>query len=848
MPQSIAYFIWAVTPAFVTQAVATAIANVIVASALAYASTKYQQRQLKQNLKAGPKEVIIRDTTQPQLVVYGETYVGGVIAYMNTVHPGVNQGHELHMAVLVAGHEIEDVTDIYLDDTLLDAGGALDWTANAVVSGTYDPDSRTDCEAVKVWKHLGTSTQTVDLELNAHYTTDWTSDYRLRGLAYLVFRFKLTTKSETLWAGGPPQSIRIKVKGKKCYDPRTGTTVWTSNPVLCAADYMTSFMGVASSRMDWDWIGAQADICDTLVDIPGPSTEKRYTCNGAVSLGDKHGKNIGDILSSCMGRLAKVNGKWRITAGAYEAPTISLTDADIVGPIVMSTSLQRSERFNTVRGVFGMDPSNKHREMEFRQVTSSAYVTRDNGETIVRSLSLPMTAGEYMAQRIAFKTLNQGDQQTTVTLPVRWTGLKVAVGSGVCLTVAKFGWSSKVFRCIGWKMGGGGEAPFELVLREDSPAAWADPAIAEYTTVSASGAITLPTESTPKDNPAPAPQNVIPFGLGEFEVTALTELTAMSATALVLDTSQAYLGSKSLKVTGPVTNGATWGVYLAPTVSSSIVDNTFFAPGRRWMVICSIRPGSADSVGNDVDYKIGIRNGTNAATLSAANNALAHSTWNRVAFEVDMTGNSYKSGKVVIQATNDSLRSTAPYFWIDAIALVDVTDNPSITEENFFEEHIPSSGTANPVLSAYRVKTADETRTSTTTLAADADLNGWVLEAGKTYSVEWFFLYKGNSSGDFKWRLVCSQTPRLIQGIRIFHGLNVGGAEGVVDYEVLTTATTDQTDGTTDASAVHQRGSAILQAHATNDGTLELQWAQGSSSGTATTLMEGSWMSVTKMD
>lgn len=845
MPQTIAYIIWAYTPAFVTQAVATAIANVIVASALAYASTKYQQSQLKQNLKQGPREVIVRDTTQPQVVVYGETFVGGVIAYMNTVHPGVNQGHELHMAIVVAGHEIEDVTDIYLDDTLLVSGAALDWTANAVVSGLYDPDSRTDAEAVKVWKHLGTASQTVDTELNTHYTTDWTSDYRLRGLAYLVFRFKLTSKSESLWAGGPPQSIRIKVKGKKCYDPRTGTTVWTSNPVLCAADYLTSFMGVASARMDWDWIGDQADICDTLVDIPGPSTQKRYTCNGALSLGESHKKNIDAILSSCMGRLSKVSGKWRITAGAYEFPSVSLTDADIVGPIVMSTSLQRSERYNTVRGVFGADPNSKHREMEFRQVSSTTYVARDNGETIVRSLSLPMTDSDYMAQRIAFKTLRQGDQQTTVTLPVRWTGLRVAVGTSVNLTIARFGWSGKVFRCIGWKMGGSADAPFELVLREDAPSAWVDPAIADYTTVTASGAVTLPSEDTPKDNPASAPQNVIPFGLGEFEITTLTELSAMASTTLEIDTSQAYLGTKSLKVTGPTTNGATWGLYLTATVASTIVDNTHITPSRRWIVVCSIRPGSSDSVGNDVDYKIGFRNGTNAATLSGANNAMTASTWNRVAFEIDMTGNSYTTGKLVIQATNDSLRSTAPYFWIDAIALVDVTDNPNITEENFFGEHIPSSGTANPVLNTFRAKTNNQDATSDASLNDDDELNGWTLEAGKNYAIEAYWNVSGDSGGDMQYQFIFSQTPVLARAIVIYEGNAVAATTEVVS---LASNNVIPTDGTASTNIVSVLIRGTIEAHATSDGTLKLRWAQNTSNGTRTRLHKGSWVNLTKMN
>lgn len=894
-------------------ATATAIYSATVAIASAYVWGKIAQRQLKQNPKQGPREVVVRDTTQPQVVVYGETFVGGLICYMNTVHPGVNQGHELHMAIVVAGHECQDITDIYLDDTLLDDGGALDWSANAVVSGTYDPDSRTDCEAVKVWKHLGTSTQTVDLELNAHYTTDWTSDYRLRGLAYLVFRFKLTTKSETLWAGGPPQSIRIKVKGKKVYDPRLDTSpganpststyiAWSENPVLCAADYMRSFMGVSSSRFDWDWIADQADICDAQVVVPpaaSPSNyQKRYTCNGALSLGETHGRNIADILSSCLGRLAKVNGKWRVTAGAYETPSITLTDDDIIGPVVMSTSLSRAERFNTVRGVFGSDSSNKYREMEFKQVTSATYVTRDNGETISRSISLPMTTSDYMAQRIAIKMLNQGNQQTTVTVPVRWTGLKVAVGSGVNLTLSKFGWSSKVFRCVGWKMGGG-DSPFELVLKEDNSTAWSDPAVGDYTTVTASGAVTLPDEDVAKDIPRVPYINHIPFAFGDFENISTDQFTFSGSAgySTSIATDRYWLGQKSLKITPATGTGKSVTIQFG-TYSAGFY-NVLLPPYRRLLFVFAINCDNTDAQGS-LQARI-FYNGP-GGTGNVYSSTLDLSTvttvdaWARLALELDLTA--YEATQCVFYVTwsNAGTTTVAPAFWLDGVELLDVTDFRNVTESNFPTHWVPpigstsgavgleggaritagagapegvvtsspgsmyhdntngtvyvkESGTGNTgwvLLSTIRaqnkVKDADTARTSGgtgTTLTDDEDLAGFTVDAATEYLLEAELrVTTASDVPDFKYTWQFSQTPQQASGFIVDEG-GTGVTDGTAANITLTSTSTRNATGGADFVL---RVSARILGHATTAGTLDFQWAQNNSSANATTLKAGSWM------
>jgi hypothetical protein len=63
---------------------------------------------------------------------------------------------------------------------------------------------------------------------------DWTSDHRLRGIAYLYVRLAfLNAHFKQV-----PQVSAI-VRGKKLTDTRTGQTVYSPNPALIARDYLT---------------------------------------------------------------------------------------------------------------------------------------------------------------------------------------------------------------------------------------------------------------------------------------------------------------------------------------------------------------------------------------------------------------------------------------------------------------------------------------------------------------------------------------------------------------------------------------------------------------------------------
>jgi predicted nucleic acid-binding Zn-ribbon protein len=449
----------------------------------------------------------VKSTTEPYKIVYGETLVSGPISYIGMKG---TDNEDLYHVIALAGHEVTDITDIYFDNELIQDsqinGGSS--AGGNVTAGTFGPKNSTTICIIN--KHLGTATQAADsMMVNAF--TDYTSAHQGKGIAYIAMKWKLNEDSAEVWEKYAPSDIKAIVQGKPVYDPRLDTggvgnnpadenfitynaTVGSyvgqgQNPALVLADYLINDdfgMGIASSKIDWNAIVTAANGCDVSVVVPN-GTEKRFTVNGVLFGTDSHRRNITKILSSMNGSLVYSNGKYVLRAGIYEAPTESLNEDDLIGAIGIKTSFERSDRFNTIKGLF-VDPAQNHKSSEFPKVQLADAVTRDNGEVLEKEVQYPMTNSSYMAQRLSNKLIQLSDQQKVVSFPANLSALRITAGDRVQVSVDELSWSNKVFMCVGWTFSD--EGGVNLTLREDSSTSYADPASNEYSTLTATGDIT----------------------------------------------------------------------------------------------------------------------------------------------------------------------------------------------------------------------------------------------------------------------------------------------------------------------------------------------------------------------
>ena len=459
------------------------------------------------------RQTTVKSTTEPQKIIYGEALVSGPISFIGL---SGTDNSDLYQTIVLAGHEVTEITDIHMDDVVISNadinGGAA--AGGAVGSGSveFGPKNGTICV---INKYKGETSQTADPLFTAAFSTGpasnrYTSAHRGDGIAYLAMKWVLNEDSAETWDKFSPSNVKALVKGKPVYDPRldTGAPNYNplnqlfitynatagsyvgqgQNPALVLADYLISDlgMGISPSKIDWSSFITAANGCDVSVSVPN-GTEKRFTCNGVIFATDSHQKNINKILSSMNGNLVYSNGKYIVHAGIYEAPTETLTEDDLIGAISIKTSLERSDRFNTIKGLF-IDPAQNHKSTEFPKVQLADAVTRDNNEILEKEVQYPMTNSSYMAQRLSNKLIQLSDQQKVVSFPANLSALRITAGDRVQVSVEELNWSNKVFQCAGWTFSEDGGV--NLTLREDSSTSYADPAVNEYSTVTATGSIT----------------------------------------------------------------------------------------------------------------------------------------------------------------------------------------------------------------------------------------------------------------------------------------------------------------------------------------------------------------------
>ncbi len=398
---------------------------------------------------------MVRQPITSRRTVYGRTMVSGPVVYMETYGQGGGPADEyLSLVVVLAGHEIDAVEELWLGEVQApyDASGA-------VTSGRY-------AGYAWVWPHLGAADQAADAELVARSASRWTAAHRGRGIAYLHVKFRY---SPDVFPQGVPK-IRALVRGKKLYDPRTGSTAWSRNAALVCRDHLTSKLGAAAAEIDDATVQAAANVCDETVTLAAGGTEPRYAADGTVDDDRDWREAVEEMLSAMAGTLVWTGGRFEIHAGAASAPVATLTEADRRGPIVTTPRLPRAELYNAVHPVY-VEPSRDWQPIDAPPITNATYEAQDGGQRIRKNAEYPFTTSSAAAQRLAKIELERARQQIRVAFPAMPKWLRLKVWDVVAITDARHGWVGKEFRVTGWTLRPDGGV--DLALREEAASMWA---------------------------------------------------------------------------------------------------------------------------------------------------------------------------------------------------------------------------------------------------------------------------------------------------------------------------------------------------------------------------------------
>ena len=300
-------------------------------------------------------------------VIYGTRKVGGNIVFLES---SGTDNEFLYMALVLGEGEIASVEKIFINENEVTFTGTLsdntERTVAASDSNFYKADPADDTSSaeslVTVRCHYGTDDQAASALLTP--LTSWTSNHRLRGLAYIALKFKWNRDAYTRIP-----KVQALVKGRKIYNPnldgtKTGgsgshredtssTWEYSDNPIYQLLDYLRNDrfgMGIANSFFDSNFADFQTagDVLDTnITPFSGASQIDLLDSHAVLDTSKKSINLVQELIAGSRSFLNYTAGKYKVLVETTGSASITLTEDNIIGGISVS-STEKSSRYNRV--------------------------------------------------------------------------------------------------------------------------------------------------------------------------------------------------------------------------------------------------------------------------------------------------------------------------------------------------------------------------------------------------------------------------------------------------------------------------------------------------------------------
>ena len=456
-------------------------AFMVATGTVSYLAARKAQKAAKRNNDEQSGVLVNKESNIEQIpVIYGERRVGGVRVFVSTdgvyktvggntnwysgYHPdtevyddvtGTPTNDYLYIALVLAEGEVESVTDLYIDDLP---------STDAKYSGLVNWDV-----------YLGTDDQAMpDTALLREANEFWTANHRLRGVAFLGVRLKW---DEEAFAGVP--DITAVVKGRKLYDPRTTTTVWSDNPALCIRDYLTNTRygkGLPVSAIDDVAIAAAANACDESVTLyDGGGSGKLFTTNVVLDTSKSLFDNLNILLLGCRGFLPYSQGQYRLKIDGSRSSEFTFTPDTIIGGIAIQGE-SKEDKFNRVTVKFPNPDANWQPDTAIWPPAGSTeettYLAEDGGVLLHEEIELDAITNYYQARDLARVILLRSRNAITCAIKTTSEALQLEVADVVSITHPTPGWTAKPFQVVGMQLAEDGTVDLALLEYDSTIYTW----------------------------------------------------------------------------------------------------------------------------------------------------------------------------------------------------------------------------------------------------------------------------------------------------------------------------------------------------------------------------------------
>lgn len=282
--------------------------------------------------KPSDGQVTIRGSVESRVRNYGIVHTGGTLTFEES------SNGTLGLVVTLGTGEEGQILEHRLNDKTVTLDG----------SGTVTQSSYHG--AVHIHTRSGSDTQTAISQLTSVFP-QWTANHRQRGCAHAAIicdPVKQELFSE-VYGGREPVYSQIR-KGVKVYDPRLDSTfpggsgpqrlsdpttwAWSDTGPLVIADYVAhpDGYGLGYDNVNWANIAAEATLAEQTVTTVTGATIARWRLWASYKLArDERRQVLADMLKAVDGFCWQgPDFKFNLKVGAYEAPTLTLTDDHIL--------------------------------------------------------------------------------------------------------------------------------------------------------------------------------------------------------------------------------------------------------------------------------------------------------------------------------------------------------------------------------------------------------------------------------------------------------------------------------------------------------------------------------------
>ena len=422
-------------------------------------------------------------------VVYGQRKLGVTRVYVET--SGTDNNY-LYVAGVLCEGEIQSIESIFIDDRQVTFDGAFTHHATREVDSSDSVYYRDGESHIQVEAFLGKDGQTASDILTTQ--TNWTANHRLRGVAYLAFRFKW---NQDIFGAIP--NIKAVIKGKKVYDPRTTTTAYSSNSALCLLDYLRNARygkGLPDAAFETNFSSFQtaATTCETQVTpYSGGSDINLFETNGVIDTSQKVIDNVKKLLNPMRAFFTYTEGVYKLTIEGTGTAVKTINSDNVVGGAKLLGE-RKNNKYNRIIATF-VNPDKNYQEdtisyppnddSGLSSADQHATMLADDGVLLEGNYAFPNVTSVYQAQGLAEVILRRSRNQLQVQVRVTSEFLDVAVGDIVQIDYPTGGFNNKPFRVLGMTINEDLTVDLQLFEHQDNFYSWTSkaqaPTIADTT-------------------------------------------------------------------------------------------------------------------------------------------------------------------------------------------------------------------------------------------------------------------------------------------------------------------------------------------------------------------------------